>query len=410
MKPYHISLIANVIQLLAIIALIVVIVVKKKCKECEKCKKCPSLPKGINLESLWTIPKPPSLHEKKVVYCSSGLFNLYEIMYTIGLSQLASKTGAASILADHVPWIYPDNKFAKEPKNSKLAFAINRIKDYMAFPTVDIPVGGLATAIAQYKGLGWKSYIPARDGFDMALFLGAAMAMPYSGLRHLIESGQLKGLTEHDWNIKAVSLLEAVYGFDMYNLLCRCNCFIFNADGIAMDDGSCAEIGIGTSRGMPLVIHHDQNTGNFPNHVINPMIAGAQGYNLSQEDMATSIPEAIEKLDVKMKKFLAEEQFEYYHYIPPPKVPSYWANVGYAVWSWKYKKYIIKDDGTLAAPKDIYSEEFDNWIGMGNNGKAYIVAKICLLVKAVQEKYKIVKSPAESLRFASMLSTAIKLK
>lgn len=409
MKLYQISLIGNVIQLLVIIALIIVIALKKKST------KCPSLPKGINLESLWTVPKPPSLHDQKVVYVSSGLFNLYELLYTIGLSQLASIGTEASVLADHIPWIYPDNKFATPSKTEpKLNAIIDKIKNFMK--TEQIPIGGMATSIAQYKGKGWKSYIPARDGFDMALFLEAAFATHYSEIPNDLLKGPLKGLTEFDWTYTAgPTLLEAVYGFDMFNLLCRCNCFIFNADGIAMDDGSCAEIGIGTARGLPIVIHHDQNTANFPNKVVNPMIAGAQGYNLGQGTpthpiMATSIPQALELLDTKLQTFLAEDQFEFYHYIPPPKIPSFWANVGYAVWHWKYKKYIIKSDGTLAAPKEIYNKEFYDWMQKGAPGKAYIVAKIILLVNAVKEKYKVTKSPEKTKQLASLLTTAFKLR
>jgi len=355
----------------------------------------------------WTVPKSPSIKDKIVVYVSSGLFNLYEILYSIGIKNVADTSQAASVFSDHTPSIYEAAKDYKQndsffSKNGQANFVINTMMGWV----LDIPEGGMAEILAKkdpnmyMKDNGWECYIPARDGFNMAFFMGATSKVTLKDIQKYFPD-----MTAELWAGRGTNLLEAVYGFDMYNLIARCNVCIFNANGIAMDDGSCVELGICTTRGYPCVIHRDQLTSNFPNGVINPMVAGAAGYQLGGYTLThPDISSSVEFMDEVLKSITSgkNEQIDYAHNIPPPKLVSYWCNVGEVVWEWKYTSdpshYVIKEDGTLDPSS--YSDDYNKFIsGVGGDlGKALVVAKIIFLIRDVKEKYGIIKAPAHMLR------------
>ena len=347
----------------------------------------------------WTVKKPPSLKDEVVVYVSSGLFNLYENIYSLGTDVLGDTSSASSILSDHIPSIVQAaNAGAKDKscatdfssKNCSANFIINTlIPEYLK-----IPKNGMAGTLSTHdpklykKANGWKSYIPARDGFNMAYFLGAT------------QDGQLKEiqktfpqLTAGMWAQRGSVLLEAVYGFDMFNLNSRCNVCIFNADGIAMDDGSCVEIGLCTSRGYPCVIHRSELTSNFAGGVINPMVAGAAS-NILTNITHGSIDECVTTMSNILNYITSasDQELDYGSYIPPPKLVSYWCNVGEAVWEWKYTSdpshYVIRDNGTLD-PSSL-SDDYTKLLGKADDiGRALVVAKIILLLNDVRKKYHV---------------------
>lgn len=314
----------------------------------------------------WTVPKPPVIIKNNdgsfnnvVVYVSSGLFNLYENMYSLGLEQIKDDEQ----LADYTP-------------DLEIIGLVKTLKE-----KYNLPDNGMAGECARK---GWYSYIPARDGFNMAFLLGSVSKVQFKDVQNIIPE-----ITKIDWSFAGTYVLSAVYGFDMYNLICRCNSFIFNSDGIAMDDGSCVEIGLGTNRGLPIVIYRTQKTSNFSFSTINPMVEGASGTSLNT-CYSESIPDAINNLNTLIKETYDNGNLNYCNIVPPPPLPSYWCDVGNYVWNWKYKQYIINPDGTLN--KDNYSDQYLQFLNNTNTdlGKSLIVAKIILLVKEVQKKYNVV--------------------
>ncbi len=382
-KNINMLYILSAISIIEFIIIILLLVFSKKYKSCSSCCKnitqCPIQPNQPIQTTCspnnpyqkfdWTIPKPPVITKDDkgslknvVVYVSSGLFNLYENIYSLGLEQMKN-TAESSILADYIP-------------DLEITGLVKKLKD-----SFNVPDNGMAGECARK---GWYSYIPARDGFNMAFLMSSVSKVQLVDIQKVIPE-----ITSQDWIMAGTYLLSAVYGFDMYNLISRCNAFIFNSDGIAMDDGSCVELGLGTNRGLPIVIYRTQQTSNFPGHVINPMVEGASGTSLNT-CYSQSIPDAISNLDKLIRERYKAGDLDYCNVVPPPIVPSYWCNVGYAVWSWKYKQYIINSDGTLN--KDNYSDEYMKFLKNDNSdlGKALIVAKIITLVKDVQKKYNVV--------------------
>ena len=405
----RISLVVCMVVIFILLAVVIALVATRSCRNKD----------SILQKFSWTIPPPPSIKDEICVYVSSGLFNLYEVMYSIGLKSLADTSIAASVFSDHVPTLYQNAQaYTKEPGKfssnwfSKQAQA-NLVVNTISQDIYQIPDGGIAEILRKpdskmyKKSEGWRSYIPARDGFNMAFFISATIN-PKVTLPLLQKS--LPKLTASMWEARATTLLEAVYGFDMYNLISRCNVCIFNANGIAMDDGSCVELGICTTRGYPCVVHRNELTSNFPAGVINPMVAGAAGYSLGYLKRPT-IDTSIALMDSILKSITTQsgQQLDYGHFTPPPKLVSYWCNVGEVVWQWKYTSdpnhYKIRSDGTLDPSS--YSDEYINFmttIGKSNPdlGKSLCVAKICLLIHEVKLKYGVIK---EDERTTDVLST-----
>ena len=409
----RISLVVCMVVIFILLAVVVALVATRSCIDND----------SILQKFTWTVPPPPSIKDEVCVYVSSGLFNLYEVMYSIGLKSLANTSVAGSVFSDHVPTLYQSaqdytkggGKFGWFSPEAQANLVVNSLTQGL----YQIPDGGIAETLKKpnpkvyKKSKGWRSYIPARDGFNMAFFISATTD-PKVTLSLLQKS--LPKLTADMWAARGTTLLEAVYGFDMYNLVSRCNVCIFNANGIAMDDGSCVELGICTTRGYPCVIHRNELTSNFPAGVINPMVAGAAGYSLGGASVThPTIGASVLMMDAILKSITTQsgQQLDYGHFVPPPKLVSYWCNVGEVVWQWKYTSdpahYKINSDGTLDPSS--YSDEFVKFmhtIGASNPnlGKSLVVAKICLLIHDVKLKYGIIQETQNEVSMtASILST-----
>ncbi len=310
------------------------------------------------------LERPPKLSDTVRVYISSGLFNLYELIYTVGIRELFKVGAAAQIVAEHTP------TFGKAALGGdKDAKVVLEIMD-----ALHISRGGMALDCANRN---WESYIPARDGFNMNFFMSAAAGITFQDIQPHFEKYGIQNVIEDTWALNGVWLLEAVYAFDMYNLISRCNCMIFNANGIAMDDGSCVELGIGTARGLPITIHRNENTSNFAVGLCNPMVSGASGTSLVYPPPTWPTPKIAEdKLQEHIRKWIHTGDQNYCRNTPPSRVTRYWDSVGQKIWDWKYDDYRIDDDGTL--PNDIYSKDWIDFTqgNLGDLGLALAVAKI----------------------------------
>ena len=248
------------------------------------------------------------------------------------------------------------------------------------------PPGGMMEAIAKQRhwltNEPWQSYIPARDGFNMAVFMQASMNVSFVEAQK-----QVPSLTAEDWAINGTYLLMAVYGYDMYNLMSRCNCCIFNGDGITKDSGSVAELGIATARGFPLIIFQNSLLTPFANLLDNPMVLGATNEYLDVSQYAWTIPDAIKSLDAKLQKVYKRNTFGELNFCtvnPPAYLPAFWSNVGQNVWNWRYIANKYDSNGKNISQT---SDEWKKWWALGDVGKAYIVAKIVVLVRDTQKSF-----------------------
>jgi hypothetical protein len=350
--------------------------------------------KASHSKSRWLgITPPPNIEDKVVVYVSSGLFNLAEILYCQGYKNVAAKDETAQIVSDHIPTIY-DQKFDGQDGE-----AAKRMLDLLG------PPGGMMEAIAKQKhwlnGKQWQSYIPARDGFNMAIFMQAASTVSFEDVQK-----QVPELTAEDWKINGSYLLMAVYGYDMFNLISRCNCCIFNGNGITKDSGSVAELGIATSRGFPLIIFQNSLLTPFANLMDNPMVLGATGEFLDVSLYTWTIDDAIKALNAKLQIVYNRNKFGELNYAsknPPAYLPAFWSNVGKNVWNWRYISNNYDEFGRNISKT---SDEWNKWWKLGSIGKAYIVGRICVLVKNTQKSFFGTSSTDKHIKNSALISAS----
>ena len=313
---------------------------------------------------------PPSLTRKVRVYVSAPLFQMSDLFYAVGISGLTN-TEPGGVTSDNVQM---DD--------------IEALADIYS-STMGIPKGGIAQALAEN---GLESYIPARDGFNMAILIGNTSAQ----LKNLLAAGDEKstylkslGLVDEDVKLVGAYLLMAVYSFDMYNITSRCNCMIFNANNIVMDDGSAVELGIGSARGMPIVIHSNQDTSLFAGGIVNPMVAGASGYDLSLDSSKFySIHDAIDELKKKVHVAQYSSRPQYSKFAGVPETIDFWNSVGEKIWLMRFKtkdSLVLKPNGTInqrASYTNMYL------LNSGSNaGQGYIGSVVCGLVKQTMKEF-----------------------
>lgn len=318
-------------------------------------------------EGFSNFQRPPSLKRKIRVYVSSPLFNMSDLFYSVGINGLTS-TSSASIASDNV-------KFP----------GIARYADIFA-STMGIPRGGMAQYLAER---GWEAYIPARDGFNMAVYAGVTTAfLPGILSAGDADSKALKdaGVTQQDAAFAGAYLLMAVYAFDMFNLVSRCNCFIFNSSGITMDDGSVAELGIASARGLLISIHSPEDVTLFAGGIINPMVAGAASIDLRSEKWKFyTIKDVVNDMKEKIIKFREKGGPEYWRVTRPPDNIMFWNTLGSKIWNYKFKNHVVDQDGVT----DLDQSMNDDFRIKDSNdmGRAFIGGHIIGLIKQTQKDF-----------------------
>lgn len=312
---------------------------------------------------------PPKIEDRIRVYVSSALFSMPDLFYAIGINGLTS-TRPGGVTSDNI-------RFSK----------INLLADTLS-TTMGIPRGGMAEALAK-RGL--DSYIPARDGFNMAVLISNTVSYLPQLLKNPLYKDKLNslGVVESDAAMAGAYLLMAVYAFDMYNLTSRCNCCIFNTSGLAMDDGSAVELGIASARGLPTVIHAPNDYTLFAGGIINPMVAGAASVDLSLTKWKFySVKECIDKLESELKKEFRTATPQYSHYAPLPTQVNFWNTLGEKIWLTRYRtkdSHYVDETGVLdqrSSYTDMYLLNSGSPIGQG-----YIGSIICGIVKQTQKEF-----------------------
>ena len=137
-------------------------------------------------------------------------------------------------------------------------------------------VSKLRSIAATLQAAGFNTYLPPEDGVEVAKFMqllkGDTLLSP--GLRVAL-----------DW------IRKMVFALDIYQLLERCDCLLFNMDGRVPDDGSVSEAAAAFAAGRAIVIYKTSPITMLANRD-NPMVQGLS-YTWRYVDDVTEIPQAM---------------------------------------------------------------------------------------------------------------------
>ena len=104
----------------------------------------------------------------------------------------------------------------------------------------------MAAIAAALEQAGYATYLPQRDGIEVASVMkslgggGSAPTVPPDS------AGQVTDL-----------MRKAVFSLDLFQLLSRCDCVVFNMNGRVPDDGGVSETAMAFASGKPVVIYKD---------------------------------------------------------------------------------------------------------------------------------------------------------
>jgi nucleoside 2-deoxyribosyltransferase len=183
------------------------------------------------------------------------------------------------------------------------------------------------------EGAGYETYLPQRDGIEVAKIMESL-------------GGGGKGPTpppgSPDPQLVTDLMRKAVFALDVYQLLSRCDCTVFNMNGRVPDEGSIAETSMAFATGKPIVIYKDD-----PITILmgldNPLVQGLS-YTWTY---AASFPD----VPAKLTEFLAQYE-QLWGARPQPNLSGYLTGVvqiGAQVWAQLQElraKYPNPDDPT----------------------------------------------------------------
>jgi nucleoside 2-deoxyribosyltransferase len=166
----------------------------------------------------------------------------------------------------------------------------------------------------ELEGAGYHTYLPQRDGIEVAQVMkglesGTGMTMPPSSAQQVTDL-----------------MRKAVFSLDLFQLLSRCDCVVFNMNGRVPDDGGVAETSMAFAAGKPVVIYKDD-----PITILmgldNPLVQGLSYTWEYAESYAAIAP--------KLTAFLAQYQ-QLWGPPPEPKLSAYVTGaiaIGQQVWT-----------------------------------------------------------------------------
>lgn len=138
------------------------------------------------------------------------------------------------------------------------------------------------TAIAEHlEGAGYETFLPHRDGIE-----SYAMGLVNSPLN--VNIFKIRDLVD-----------RAIFALDIYQIVERCDYFVFNMNGRVPDEGGLVETGIAFSVGKPIVIYKNDTRTAF-NGRDNSMITGLV-YTRKVSDI-NKISEELERTISVLKK------------------------------------------------------------------------------------------------------------
>ena len=319
----------------------------------------PFIPLLKDLNSYWfSNLRPATLAAQPVVYCSGPLFNLSEVIYALGWKGLLPPSTSLEVLSG-----LTDSEIATIAKSAE---------------SLGLHPYGLCGELAEQK---LDAYVPARDGFTLAVILSAI--------------SEDSTLTQDEKNDLSTYMSKAIYSIDAFSLGGLCNCGIFNANGLQIDDGSATEVGMMGMRGMPLIIYRDQATFQLGPGVQNPMPIGNASATLSPPAYPT-VRLAVAALKEKIRNVVASDpswlgSFLYSHEVPPPPLYIYWQSIGEAVFKTKFRsKHIVVDEhGRLDARASLTPFFFKTFVqNPSTQGYVEVAKEVARVIKEVEARFK----------------------
>ena len=262
--------------------------------------------------------RPPPLKEKIVVYLSAPEFTLADNLYAVGVNGM----GAGEIQSSF------QDSFCNLDDQS-----LEYIRELSS--ALNLPKNGVVELTSKK---GWSCYCPARDGLDpLPRYINAVN-----------KELSLKNISQAESDNLISYLAKGIYSNDVYALGAVCNTCIFNSNGLQIDDGAAAEMGMVGCRGLPTVYYRSQWTDQFGPGASNPMPLGNASSIMTQR--SNTIQDAVQLLDNKIKNLLNSNDWwseDYPNQVPPPPLVLFWLEVGEAVYLTRFKtKDIIMDPTT----------------------------------------------------------------
>ena len=305
--------------------------------------------------------RPPPLKEKVVVYLSAPEFTLADNLYAVGINGLGTGDVQSS---------FQDSFCNLDDQSLEL---IREVSDALRLPR-----NGVVELISNK---GWSCYCPARDGLD-----------PLPRYIDAVNSELSKGqISQQEGDTLIAYLSKGIYANDVYALGAVCNTCIFNSNGLQIDDGAAAEMGMVGCRGLPTVYYRSQWTDQFGPGASNPMPLGNASSIMTQR--SNSIQSAVELLDNKINNLKNSNDWwseDYPNQVPPPPLVLFWLEVGEAVYLTRFKtRDIIMDPTTGKVDrKQSYTDFFyQRWFSDDQKGLVEIAQKIRDNVQVVEKKW-----------------------
>lgn len=165
------------------------------------------------------------------------------------------------------------------------------------------------TIATTLEGAGYTTYLPQRDGIEVARVMAMVNNSPMQGTGISADIGEI--------------VRKAVFALDMFQLLERCASLVFNMDGRVPDEGAVVETAASFVAGKPIVICKTT-----PLTIIagndNPMVQGLSStwlYATTFEQIPGVLKSAV----------AATQKAGTYTYKPPAHVAAV-VELGHAVW------------------------------------------------------------------------------
>lgn len=153
-----------------------------------------------------------------------------------------------------------------------------------------------ANIAALLEAGGFTTYLPQRDGLEVGQLMGLL----------------LNPLISSQVGVMAMAIVrKVVYSLDIYQLLGRCTCVVFNLDGRVPDEGSVVETSIAYASGKPLVIYKSTPITMLAG-TDNPMVEGLSSTWVNVSTTTEIVPALVARI--------AAQADSGYVYTPPPNV------------------------------------------------------------------------------------------
>jgi nucleoside 2-deoxyribosyltransferase len=125
-------------------------------------------------------------------------------------------------------------------------------------------IAGMSAMAKVLEDAGFATFLPHRDGIERLVMglINTPLNTNFLGSREKID--------------------KAIFALDVYQIVKRCDCLVFNMNGRVPDEGAVAEAGIAFAAGKPVVIYKNDARTIFKGRD-NSMITGLSWYKVVRE-------------------------------------------------------------------------------------------------------------------------------